>query len=68
MAAAHAQVRPSPLAKSEYLTFVGKHIADTSLFLVVSNVLATFMISKAKDPSTGLEIEPEVKWTTGITS
>ncbi|KAH9943945.1 cytochrome P450 [Amylocystis lapponica] len=45
----------------------GLHFAEVSLWLVMSNVLAVFNISKAIDAQ-GQEIEPIVEWTTSITS
>ncbi|KAH9943944.1 cytochrome P450 [Amylocystis lapponica] len=45
----------------------GQHFAETSLFLAISSILATFHISKARD-SDGLEIEPHVEFTTTVTS
>ncbi|KAF9809097.1 hypothetical protein IEO21_07566 [Rhodonia placenta] len=37
-----------------------------SAFLVISNIIATFNISKALD-GTGREIEPQVAFTTAVT-
>ncbi|KAF6748927.1 cytochrome P450 [Ephemerocybe angulata] len=44
----------------------GAHLAEMSLFLNMSNVLAAFDISNAKNED-GTVIEPPVEWTTGIT-
>lgn len=45
----------------------GAHFAEMSAFLVISNIIATFNISKALD-GTGREIEPQVAFTTAVTS
>ncbi|KAH9919878.1 cytochrome P450 [Amylocystis lapponica] len=45
----------------------GSSFAETSLFLVISNILATFDVSKALDEN-GWEIEPEVGFVTALTS
>ncbi|KAH8704131.1 cytochrome P450 [Talaromyces proteolyticus] len=45
----------------------GRHLADESLFLTVSRLLASFNITKAVDEQ-GKEIEPEVKPTPGLIS
>lgn len=45
----------------------GMHLAEMSLFLNITNILAAFTVSKAKNAD-GTVIEPELKWSTGITS
>ncbi|KAH9482219.1 Cytochrome P450 monooxygenase 208 [Psilocybe cubensis] len=45
----------------------GAHLAEMSLFLNISNILAAFDISKPLDKN-GVTIEPSIAWTTGITS
>lgn len=45
-------------------TCPGMHIADASIFLSVSNILATLDISKALDAN-GKEIEPVVDYSSG---
>ena len=42
----------------------GMHIADASIFLSVSNILAVFDISKARDAS-GKVIEPVIDYSSG---
>ncbi|KDR78583.1 hypothetical protein GALMADRAFT_244022 [Galerina marginata CBS 339.88] len=44
----------------------GAHLAEMSLFLNMASILAVFKVSKAVDAN-GLEIEPEIAWTTGAT-
>jgi cytochrome P450 len=44
----------------------GVHLAEVSLFLNVAGILATFNISKTLDER-GMEVEPLVEYTTGIT-
>lgn len=41
---------------------VGVYLAELSLFLNISNILATFTISKPKDAS-GNEVSPDLDWT-----
>jgi cytochrome P450 len=48
-------------------TCPGRHIADTSLFAMVSTLLATVDIVRARDAD-GKEIIPEVDVTSGILS
>ncbi|KAG9075892.1 hypothetical protein FRC06_009838 [Ceratobasidium sp. 370] len=45
----------------------GIHIAQQSMWISVSNTLANFMITKAKDES-GVEITPEERYSTGVVS
>ncbi|KAG8707789.1 hypothetical protein FRC08_000281 [Ceratobasidium sp. 394] len=45
----------------------GIHIAQQSMWISISNTLANFMITKAKDEN-GLEITPEERYSTGIIS
>ncbi|KXN86107.1 O-methylsterigmatocystin oxidoreductase [Leucoagaricus sp. SymC.cos] len=45
----------------------GLHLAESSLYLNIINILANFTISK-KFGEDGKEIEPEVYWQTGITA
>ncbi|KAF9448958.1 cytochrome P450 [Macrolepiota fuliginosa MF-IS2] len=45
----------------------GLHLAEASIFLNVTNILANFIISK-KIGIDGKEIEPEAHWSTGITA
>jgi len=49
------------------MTIKGAHLAEMSLFLNICNVLTVFNISKPLDAH-GAEVEPEEKWTTGITT
>ncbi|KAF9562477.1 cytochrome P450 [Agrocybe pediades] len=44
----------------------GAHLAEMSLFLSISNILAVFDISKPLDKD-GKEYEPEIEWTSGTT-
>ena len=44
----------------------GAHLAEMSIFLNVSNILAVFDISKPVDEH-GVEVEPMPGWTTGAT-
>ncbi|KDR68804.1 hypothetical protein GALMADRAFT_231128 [Galerina marginata CBS 339.88] len=44
----------------------GAHLAEMSLFLNMASILAVFKISKDVDVN-GVEIEPEIAWTTGTT-
>ena len=44
----------------------GRHFADASAWLLVSNVLAVFSILPQVNPETGEEILPEVKYTSGF--
>ncbi|KAH7905951.1 cytochrome P450 [Hygrophoropsis aurantiaca] len=46
---------------------VGRYVADASLWSAMALMLATFNFSKAKD-NNGKDIEPEVKWTSGVTT
>jgi hypothetical protein len=46
---------------------VGMHLAEASLFLNITNILANFIISKEVGTD-GKEIEPEIHWTSGVTS
>jgi len=46
---------------------LGAHLAEMSLVLNITNILAVFDITKAVDGS-GVEIEPEIVWSTGVTS
>jgi len=48
-------------------TIKGAYLAEMSLFLNICNVLSVFDISKPVDMN-GAEVEPEEKWTTGITT
>lgn len=43
------------------------HLAEASIFLNVTNILANFIIYK-KMGEDGREIEPEVHWSTGVTA
>jgi hypothetical protein len=45
----------------------GTHLAEMSLFLNVSNILAVFNISKQVDEH-GVEVEPPLAWETGLTT
>ncbi|KAJ2915605.1 hypothetical protein MD484_g4790, partial [Candolleomyces efflorescens] len=45
----------------------GAHLAEQSLFLNMTNILAVFSISKPKNPD-GTEVEPPIVWSTGITT
>ncbi|KAJ3561807.1 hypothetical protein NP233_g9969 [Leucocoprinus birnbaumii] len=45
----------------------GLDLAEASLFINITNILANFIISKKRGPD-GQEIEPEAKWTTGVTA
>lgn len=45
----------------------GRYFADTTVWLVVANVLATFRIGPYTDPSSGREIRPEVAYLLGFT-
>jgi len=45
----------------------GTHLAEMSLFLNVSNILAVFNISKQVDEH-GVEVEPTLAWETGATT
>ena len=49
------------------MTIKGAHLAEMSLFLNICNILTVFNISKPLDAH-GAEVEPEEKWTTGITT
>lgn len=44
---------------------VGLHFADSSLYIAIAYVLATFDISKAKDAN-GKDIEPKISFTAGL--
>lgn len=46
----------------------GRLLADSSIFLTISNTLAAFTIGKAVDPQTGMFIEPVVGQTPGLVS
>ncbi|KDQ14757.1 hypothetical protein BOTBODRAFT_32517 [Botryobasidium botryosum FD-172 SS1] len=46
-------------------TCAGAHFAESSLFMAISCILATFDISKARDEQ-GQEIEPEISFTAGL--
>jgi hypothetical protein len=50
--------------KRNQLCISGAHLAEMSLFLNVSNILAVFNVSKPKDEH-GVEVEPKLAWTTG---
>ena len=50
-----------------YRAVKGAYLAEMSLFLNICNVLSVFNISKPLDAN-GVEVEPEEKWTTGITT
>ena len=45
----------------------GKNLAETTLFLAIAMVVATFNIGREKD-SNGQEILPEVEYTKGVIS
>ncbi|KAF9461977.1 cytochrome P450 [Collybia nuda] len=45
----------------------GAHFAESSMFLTIASVLATFDINKALSPD-GREIEPPMEWTSGVTN
>ncbi|KAG8698711.1 hypothetical protein FRC09_007078 [Ceratobasidium sp. 395] len=45
----------------------GLHIAQQSMWISISNTLANFMITKARDEN-GMEITPEEKYSTGLIS
>ncbi|KAJ3564790.1 hypothetical protein NP233_g8062 [Leucocoprinus birnbaumii] len=45
----------------------GLDLAEASLFINITNILANFIISKKRGPD-GQEIEPEAKRTTGVTA
>ena len=45
----------------------GAHLAEVSLFLNISNILAVFNISKTVDKE-DRTIEPKINWSNGITS
>jgi hypothetical protein len=45
----------------------GAHLAEMSLFLNVSNILAVFNISKQVNEH-GVEVEPTLAWETGLTT
>ncbi|KAG8724488.1 hypothetical protein FRC09_018090 [Ceratobasidium sp. 395] len=45
----------------------GIHVAQHSMWIAISNTLANFTISKAKDES-GVQIVPEERYTTGVAS
>ncbi|KZS88721.1 cytochrome P450 [Sistotremastrum niveocremeum HHB9708] len=45
----------------------GMHLAEISLFLIISSTLATFDISPKKD-GRGQEIEPKMEWKNGVVS
>lgn len=45
-------------------SFLGAHLAEVSLFLNMTNILAAFNISKEVDKD-GREIEPDVEWIGG---
>jgi len=44
----------------------GAHLAEMSLFLNISNILAVFNVYKPVDKD-GMEVEPNIAWTTGST-
>ncbi|KAF8914434.1 cytochrome P450 [Gymnopilus junonius] len=44
----------------------GAHLAEMSLFLNITSILAVFDISKAVDKK-GMEIEPKIEWSSGTT-
>jgi len=44
----------------------GAHLAQMSLFLNMSNILAVFNVSKSLDKN-GMEVEPNIAWSTGPT-
>jgi hypothetical protein len=46
-------------------SMIGIHLAEASLFLNITNILANFIISKevGKD---GKEIEPEIQWISSV--
>ncbi|KAF8914418.1 cytochrome P450 [Gymnopilus junonius] len=44
----------------------GAHLAEMSLFLNITSILAVFDISKAVDEK-GIEIEPKIEWSSGAT-
>ena len=44
----------------------GRHFADASAWLLVSNVLAVFNVLPQVNPETGEEVLPEVKYTSGF--
>ncbi|KAJ3545757.1 hypothetical protein NM688_g5589 [Phlebia brevispora] len=46
---------------------IGRHLADSSLWIVAASIFATFDITKAKD-SFGKEIIPEIKFTSSLIS
>ena len=44
----------------------GIHLVQSSLFIMITNILATFHIRKGLNEN-GREVEPDEKWTTGMT-
>jgi hypothetical protein len=45
---------------------IGMHLAEASLFVNITNILANFTILKEVGAD-GKEVEPEIHWTTGLT-
>lgn len=69
-------VEESALVSVTLLTFktlvhhvppAGAYLAEMSLFLNISNILAVFDVSKPLDKD-GMEVEPNAAWTTGSTT
>jgi len=56
----------NPFCFIMFNTRAGAHLAEMSLFLNISNILAVFNVSKPLDKD-GMEVEPNVAWTTGAT-
>jgi len=56
-----------PTEKRSQWYISGAHLAEMSLFLNVSNILAVFNISKQVDEH-GVEVEPTLAWETGATT
>jgi len=60
-----------PIFRNDCFTYMatikGAYLAEMSLFLNICNILSVFDISKPVDIN-GAKVEPEEKWTTGITT
>ncbi len=63
---AQVSQRGTPQAHNPYRSHPGAHFAEVLIYLSITGILATFNISKEVRED-GLEITPELKFTTGIT-
>ncbi|KAJ7158608.1 cytochrome P450 [Mycena filopes] len=63
------ECQPDPTAAFGfgYRVCPGAHFAQTSILLTITSILAVFRIEKFRD-ETGKEVEPDVGYTTGLTS